>query len=1107
MKMINLMFLYKIDIFYIQEHNLKDHSKLEYLKKFCEVLINYSNCHKGGTAILINKGSNVDVLSWECDVNGHIVSAKCMYSNSTLQLVNVYAPSGSDKKSIREDLFQNDLLYFLRNNNQNLILGGDWNAITCKRDCSNIQSDLVSPALTRLMNNLKFKDTWFLTNHLVEYTFFRQNYGSRLDRLYVKDLQNSVSDTQNIPVSWSDHSMIKSTFRLDNVSRPGRGYWKLNCSILKQDVVIENFSERWEWLKSKKSKFNNILEWWNFVKAELKLFFIKSSKNISQEKYGLLNLLRFQLKDVITKYTSNPDDYQTMTMLKTKINAIQDNICEGVQIRAKLDEKMKGEKISSYLLSKEKSSRYRLDRIVTSDGNCVTNSQAISYYVKNYYENLFKKEECDLDAQDEFLHFISKIIGEKENELLTAEITECELLTTIQGMNNGKSPGIDGLPVEFYKGLWPVIKEELFNVVKYILSHEMLSSKMNKGIIALTPKDGDLECIANWRPITMLNVDYKIVAKIITNRVKPLLTKFISPEQVCCVNGRTIDANNILLRDVMYYANENKIEAALINLDWAKAFDRVDHDYLFRILFKLGFNIRFINWIKMLYIEAESSLCINGNISEPFSIKKSVRQGCPLSMILFIISQEPFFRMLKFRLSNYSLKLPNSLFLSIFGYADDSTVLVNDDRGIRECFAVIHKYEIGTGAKLNKSKTSIFGIGDWKERVTWPVLGLKQIKNNCKILGIIYDNDYHISVNMNWKSIEENITKCIGAFHSRKLTLFQKAILINCRILAKCWYISNVYPIPIEYAKRIQKIIFKYLWGGNYEPINRKTMYLPKCRGGCGIIDISCKSKAILFKTFLKVVLDTGHPDFKLMIYYCQVRATYLIDPHGYTEATIFMSPYYSELITILRLAIKTRTFPAVNVKSIYRVLMDNDKYQSRAELNYPLFNWKEIWENVFNVYIEIDSRVILYKYIHEILTTNERLYMLKISDDNKCLNCGELDSNMHLLYFCSLAKNLIEWFKILFFKLCKVKAKSFIQILRLDFKPCTTKDRNTAAVLIAEYVTGVWYGHKIGLLVDDPRLISFIRSRIIRNRWILSQMLPMESFSTKFTKEYIQMT
>lgn len=282
-------------------------------------------------------------------------------------------------------------------------------------------------------------------------------------------------------------------------------------------------------------------------------------------------------------------------------------------------------------------------------------------------------------------------------------------------------------------------------------------------------------------------------------------------------------------------------------------------------------------------------------------------------------------------------------------------------------------------------------------------------------------------------------------------------------------------------------------------------MYLPKGKGGCGIIDIYCKSKSILFNTFLKIVLDEGQLDFKLMIYYCQVRASYLIESYGFRECSVFTPPFYFEAIDILRVVVKLNKFPSVTAKTVYWTLIGLEKFQSRIEQNYPLFDWKVIWGNVFNKYIDIDSRVILYKYVHEILMTNDRLYMMKIASENKCLNCGELDTNMHLMYFCPLAKNLINWFKTLFHKLCNVKTKNFIKILKLDFDPYTIKDKNTAVILIAEYITGVWYGRKIGLLVDDPRLVLFIKSRIIKNRYVLDKML-RESINCMFTKEYIKM-
>lgn len=167
---------------------------------------------------------------------------------------------------------------------------------------------------------------------------------------------------------------------------------------------------------------------------------------------------------------------------------------------------------------------------------------------------------------------------------------------------------------------WKEIKIEFVSLVKFIFEYKTIS-KMNKGIITLTPKEGDLGFITNWRPVTMLNVGFKIVEKIITNRLKNVLHLIISREQFCCVDDRSIINLNSIMRDIMFYVNNNDKQAALINLDWSKAFDRVDHDLLYAILSNFGFDPSFIQLIQMLYTDAESVLCINGNISDPFPIK------------------------------------------------------------------------------------------------------------------------------------------------------------------------------------------------------------------------------------------------------------------------------------------------------------------------------------------------------------------------------------------------------------------------------------------------------------------------------------------------------
>ena len=131
------------------------------------------------------------------------------------------------------------------------------------------------------------------------------------------------------------------------------------------------------------------------------------------------------------------------------------------------------------------------------------------------------------------------------------------------------------------------------------------------------------------------------------NRLKNVLHKVVSKEQFCSVEGRSIVKCNTLIRDIVYYINENDLECALINLDWSKAFDRVDLSFMFKTMSRMGFNEEFIRKVKMLYNGSLSAICINGMISNFFPVERSIRQGCPMSMIAYVSFQEPLYRTLK----------------------------------------------------------------------------------------------------------------------------------------------------------------------------------------------------------------------------------------------------------------------------------------------------------------------------------------------------------------------------------------------------------------------------------------------------------------------------
>ena len=198
-----------------------------------------------------------------------------------------------------------------------------------------------------------------------------------------------------------------------------------------------------------------------------------------------------------------------------------------------------------------------------------------------------------------------------------------------------------------------------------------------------------------------------------------MLCKVINNKQFCGITGRSINQCNMELRDMIQYANDSNKNMAVLNLDRYKAFDLVPVEFVFKVLQTLCFGEHFVNWIKILYTDIESALEINNIISDFFPIHHSVKQGYPLSMSLFILFQEPFYRAVVANRIIRPLRLPDSTDLKILGYADDSTLSVMDDESLLEIYSLILKFEKATGSRLNKNKTKIYGTGNWKDRSQW----------------------------------------------------------------------------------------------------------------------------------------------------------------------------------------------------------------------------------------------------------------------------------------------------------------------------------------------------------------------------------------------------
>ena len=271
--LINYMEYNKIDIMLLQEHNIREMGKInKELNEKYQIIINPAIQHKGGTAILLNRKLDLMIKNYEMSADSRIISAIIEISNKPLHIVNIYAPSGSNN-SDRDEFFKVNLTYYLRNNIDNTIIGGDFNCVTSSRDSSS-NSTHVCRALLNNFKGLRMKDPWYQHNSNVGYTYIRNDYGSRLDRFYLKELSSSVQNVSVKHANFSDHSCVQIEMKLTNI-KVGKFYWKLNVSLLEDSEIKEEFIKEWDRLKFMINRYNNINEWWEgCAKKAIKTFFL-----------------------------------------------------------------------------------------------------------------------------------------------------------------------------------------------------------------------------------------------------------------------------------------------------------------------------------------------------------------------------------------------------------------------------------------------------------------------------------------------------------------------------------------------------------------------------------------------------------------------------------------------------------------------------------------------------------------------------------------------------------------------------------------------------------------------------------------------------------------
>ena len=852
------------DIILLQETHWTDDIEMQIQREWDgEIIVNHGTNTARGVAILLHSRLECSVKQKRCDNEGRILNIVLELENHTLNIINIYAPQTDSERRA----FFSGLCNFISEDFDNII-GGDYNCIeNAKLDKFGGNPNARNYAATTLngmCTRYNLSDIWRKRNkdkrcftwtaqHITNDTIIR----TRIDKFLISNsLNQHVLDTSIKPFQHSDHDGIWLSLSFDQVKR-GPGYWHFNNDLLSNAAFESEINDFWISWETKYEDFADPLLWWDRAKQGFKSIAIRCAKIIGkQRRYERFQLERNLLKLQEKSNTGNTQDIENYLLAKESLKQLDLKDLEATKIRTKAQFLEEGERSTRYFYSLEKSRKAdQTIRFLTKDNlDIVSEPQDLLKETHHFYKQLFTAQPIDVQARDKFLNCAIPKLSDDARESCEGLITKEELRKALMAMENNKSPGFDGLTSNFYKHFWPVLGEKLTRVFNYAFNNGLLSLSQRRGIITLLFKKGDRTQLKNWRPVTLLNTDYKILTKALANRLQQVLPQIVNSDQTASIKGRTINDNTRLLNDVISYVNEKNTSLAFISIDQMKAFDRVSHDFLFACLERFGFGPNFINWTKLIYHDVSSSVKTNGWLTAFIQLERGLRQGCALSMPLYVLTAETMAINIRQNPRIHGIQPPNSEEeLKLSQYADDTTLLLSDDASIDEAFTTFELYECASGAKINTGKCKGLWCGAFKERTDqlhgfdWYNAFIPE-----KILGLFFGNVD--CTRMNWESKIEKINCIIAAWRHRDLSYKGKALVINGLLASTLWYNATSIPIPTWAILQIEQSLYDFFWSYKRHLTTKDILALPLKEGGFNIPRLQTKIQSLRLNTLRRLL-------------------------------------------------------------------------------------------------------------------------------------------------------------------------------------------------------------------------------------------------------------
>lgn len=776
-------------------------------------------------------------------------------NNTKLGIINVYAPQNI---TCKKELWGRIETEMQSDPDAAWVVCGDFNEV---RAADERKGSTFDPRGARLFNDFITK-AGLLDLKLGgrKYTWMSADCKklSKLDRFLVNsgfvDVWPSVS-SMALPRCFSDHCPILLDSKgLDFGPTP----FKMFNSWMSNSDFIALINERWNDARPEYQTFSKI------EKLSRKLRYMKSlikdwnatKRKANDEEFNTLKR-KICTIDTLAEISSIDEEVaQERGEYMTRLNELLAEKVSDIKQKAKIRWLADGDENTRYFhgIVNNNLKKNRIHGLNIS-GSWETDPEKLKEAARDFFEKKF--QDSNPVRPSITSHFFKKI-SDSQRVWLEEPFSEQEVKEAVWNCGYNKAPGPDGFTLEFVRKFWDVVKTDFLEAIKFFESNHRINPGSNSSFITLIPKVSDPLTLGDYRPINLIGCINKVISKVLAERLKAVLNTVISNTQTAFIKGRSILDGPLMVNELITWAKRIKKKMLLFKVDFAKAFDSLNWNYLDNVLMQMGFGEKWRAWMKGCTSTAKVSVLINGAPSKEFTMGKGVRQGDPLAPFLFIVAAEGLAVLMKeAQRSNifHGIRLRNmEEDISIFQFADDA-IFVGDwsSNNVKNLIRILNCFELCSGLKINLSKCRIMGVSVSSEEVTRAAnrLNCKEETFPFRYLGLPVGGNMKVA--KHWQPLLDKCRAKLSLWKAKTLSFGGRLCLCKSVLGTLGNYYFSLYKAPIKVINQLEGIRRRFFWGGSSD--TKKICWMAwdkvlrsKHCGGLGIGSLRALNLSMLVK-------------------------------------------------------------------------------------------------------------------------------------------------------------------------------------------------------------------------------------------------------------------